>query len=176
MARRSQNGRAERHLCRATTQSGRPGGRWYHGAVPRLYFETDAPEPCPIEFGGPSDVLVYFLSLAFSTRYGSQHPLSQLTLLLRGGDYKIDTAPLMTFADRAVEVEADARELERVWQDGARLAATLRAVNAALAGDDARIAELTAETPDLRPRLEDLRRMAEWAEARGARVRLSFEL
>ncbi len=42
-------------------------------AVARLYFETDAGEACPVEFGGPSDVLVYFLSLAFSTRYGSQH-------------------------------------------------------------------------------------------------------
>lgn len=144
--------------------------------MPRLYFETDARGPCPLEFGGPSDVLVYFLSLAFSTRYGSQHPLSQLTMLLRGGAYKIDMAPLTTFADRAVEVEADARELERAWQEGGRLAATLRAVNGALAGDDARISELTAETPELRPRLLDLQRMAEWAEARGARVRLSFEL
>ena len=145
-------------------------------AVSRLYFETDNPEPCPIDFGGPSDVLVYFLSLAFSTRYGSVHPLSQLALLLRGGDYKIDMAPLTTFADRDVEVEADQRELDRVWQDGAKLAATLRAVNAALGGGDARIAELTADTPDLRPRLADLQRMAEWAGARGARARLSFDL
>lgn len=144
--------------------------------MPRLYFETDSPEPCPVDFAGPSDVLVYFLSLAFSTRYGSVHPLSQLALLLRGGDYKIDMAPLTTFADRDVEVEADQRELDRAWQDGARLAATLRAVNAALAAGDMRIAGLTADAPDLRPRLADLQRMAEWAEARGARVRLSFEL
>jgi hypothetical protein len=143
--------------------------------VSRLYFETDAPEPCPIEFGGPSDVLVYFLSLAFSTRYGSIHPLSQLALLLRG-EFKIDMAPLTTFADRDVEVEADARELERAWQEGARLAATLRGVNAALASGGARIAELTTDAPDLAERLTDLERMAAWAAERSARVRLSFEL
>lgn len=142
----------------------------------RLYFETDGDEACPAGFGGPSDVLVYFLSLAFSTRYGSIHPLSQLALLLRGGDYKIDLGPLTTFADRDVEVEADARELERAWQESGRLAATLAQVNAALASGDPRIAELTADTPELSPRLTDLQRMAEWAAARGARVRLSFEL
>jgi hypothetical protein len=143
--------------------------------VPRLYFETDATEPCPVEFAGPSDVLVYFLSLAFSTRYGSVHPLSQLALLLRG-EYKVNMTPLTTFADRDVEEEADRRELERVWQDAAPLAETLRAVAAALDAGDARIAELTADAPDLRARLGDLQHMAEWAAERGARVRLTFEL
>ncbi len=143
--------------------------------MPRLFFETDAAEPCPIEFEGPSDVLVYFLSLAFSTRYGSTHPLSRLALLLRG-EFKVDMAPLTTFADRDVEVEADAREMERAWQDGARLTATLHGVIEALASGDARIAELTADSPDLRERLADLERMAAWAAERSARVRLSFEL
>ena len=140
-----------------------------------LYFETDAPAPCPIEFGGPSDVLVFFLSLAFSTRYGALHPLSQLSLLLRG-EYKINMTPLTTFADRDVEVEADRVELERVWQDAPPLAENLRAVTAALASGDDRIAELTADAPGLRERLADLQRMAEWAAERGARVRLTFEL
>jgi Zn-dependent protease with chaperone function len=143
--------------------------------VSRLFFETDADERCPIEFGGPSDVLVYFVSLAFATRYGSQHPLSQLSLLLRG-ERKINMTPLTTFADRNVEVEADRIELERVWQDAGPLAETLRGVTDALASGDARFAELTADHPDLRDRLDDLRRMAEWAAERGVRVRLSFEL
>ena len=64
--------------------------------VSRFYFETDAAEPCPIAFGGADDVLVYFISLAFSTRYGSLHPLSQLALLLRG-EMKINLTPLTTF-------------------------------------------------------------------------------
>ena len=142
----------------------------------RLYFETDAPERCPLAFGGATDVLVYFLSLAFSARYGSVHPLSQLAVLLRGGDYKIDMRPLTTFADRDVEVEADARELERAWQEAASLAETLRGVNAALASGDARIAQMISESPGLPERLADLQRMAAWASERGARVRLSFDL
>ena len=141
----------------------------------RLFFETDPPEACPIGFGGPSDVLVYFLSLAFSTRYGSIHPLSQLALLLRG-EMKIDLGPLTTFADRNAEVEADERELERVWQDAGPLAETLGKVTEALASDDERIAVLTEDAPDLAARLGELREMAAWAAGRGMRVRLTFEL
>jgi hypothetical protein len=143
--------------------------------VPRFYFESDAAQPCPLEFGADADILVYFLSLAFSTRYGSLHPLSQLALLLRG-EMKIDLGPLTTFADREVEVEADQVELDRVWQDAAPLAATLAGVVAALASPDERIALLTQDAPDLGARLADLQRMAEWATGRGARVRMTFAL
>ncbi len=143
--------------------------------MPRFFFETDAAEPCPVEFGGAGDVLVYFLSLAFSTRYGSLHPLSQLALLLRG-ELKIDLGPLTTFADRDVEVEADQVELDRVWQDAGPLADTLSGVNGALASGDERIARLTADAPGLAARLADLQRMAAWAAARRARVRMTFEL
>jgi hypothetical protein len=141
----------------------------------QLFFETDPPGACPTEFGGPSDVLVHFLSLAFSTRYGSLHPLSQLALLLRG-EMKIDLGPITTFADRNVEEEADRVELERVWQDAAPLAASIRRIVDALDSGDDRIATLTEDAPSLRARLADLGRMAEWAAARGPRVRLTFEL
>ena len=147
----------------------------YAFGVPRLYVETDATEPCPADFGGPTDVLVYFLSLAFSTRYGSIHPLSQLALMLRL-EKKIDMKPITTFADRDIEEESDAREMERAWQDAAPLAASLTAVNAELASPDERIRELTADFPDLHDRLADLQRIAEWAAGRGARIRMSFEL
>jgi hypothetical protein len=140
-----------------------------------LYFETDAPQPCPIGFEGPTDMLVYFLSLAFSTRYGAQHDLARLALILRGV-HKIDLDPLTTFADRDVEVEADARELERVWQPAAPLAETVHAVNAVLAEGEADVDAIVAGAPGLRERLVDLQRMAEWAAAREARVRLSFDL
>lgn len=143
--------------------------------MPSFFFETDAPDPCPVAFGADAAVLVYFLSLAFSVRYGSQHELSRLALLLRG-EYKIDLGPLTTFADRDVEVEADAVELERVWQDAPPLAATLDRVVAALEAGDERIAALIAEFPDLLDRLRDLRRMTAWAAGRGARVRMTFEL
>ena len=140
----------------------------------RFYFETDPPSEPPA-FGGPADVLVYFLSLAFSTRYGSIHPLSQLAILLRG-ERKIDMTPLTTFADRDVEEPADERELRRAWQDAAPLAETLRQVNEALASGDERMAALLEETPDLPARLLDLERAAEDAEKTGARVRMTFEL
>jgi hypothetical protein len=141
----------------------------------QLFFETDPLDVCPIAFGGPSDVLVHFLSLAFSARYGSLHPLSQLALLLRG-EMKIDLGPITTFADRNVEEEADRIELERVWQDAAPLAGSIRRIVEALDSGDDRIAVLTEDAPALRARLADLARMAEWAAGRGARVRLTFEL
>jgi hypothetical protein len=143
--------------------------------MPTFFFESDIEEPCPIAFGGDASVLVYFLSLAFSTRYGSQHELSRLALLLRG-NYKIDLDPLTTFADRDVEVEADERELARVWQDAAPLASTLRQVMDVIDGSDERVGALIEATPDLADRLRDLLQMVEWAEARGARVRMTFEL
>jgi hypothetical protein len=143
--------------------------------MPTFFFETDAAEPCPITFGGDAAVLVYFLSLAFSTRYGSQHDLSRLALLLRG-EHKVDLDPLTTFADRNVEEEADERELARVWQDASALAETLRAVLRVLDEPGDRVVALLAGTPDLTPRLHDLLRMVDWAAERGARVRMTFEL
>ena len=139
-----------------------------------LFFETDPAGEGP-GFGGATDVLVYFLSLAFSTRYGAQHDLARLALVLRA-TYKIDLEPLLTFADRDIEVEADARELARVWQDAGPLAETLRKVNEALASGDEEVDGIVAGAPGLRERLVDLQAMAEAAAARGARVRLSFEL
>lgn len=144
--------------------------------MPRFFFETDPPEPCPAAFSGDTSVLVYFVSLAFSTRYGSQHDLSRLALLLRG-EHKVDLAPLTTFADRSIEEDADRDELERVWQDAATLAATLDSTVAALEAGDGRIDALAAAAgPDLVPRLRELHAMAAAAAGRGARVRLTFEL
>lgn len=141
----------------------------------RFFFETDAGEPCPLEFTAPADVLVHFLSFAFSTRYGAQHELSHLALMLRGR-FKIDLEPLTTFADRDVEEEADRVELERVWQDAVPLAACIRRVVDVLAAGDAEADALAAGTPDLMPRLRELLAMTEWAAGRGARVRMTFEL
>lgn len=145
--------------------------------MPTLFVETDPPIEATLT--GPTDTLVYFLSLGYSTKYGSIHPLSQLVLLLRG-ERKIDMGPLMTFADRDIEVEADQAEFDRVWQDAAPLAANIDAVIEALASADApgddRIATLTADTPDLAERLAELGRVAHAAAAANARIRLSFGL
>jgi hypothetical protein len=138
-------------------------------------FDIDGPAPRTPEFGGPTDELVAFLSFGFAARYGAQHDLTALALLLRG-ERKIDLQPLLTFADRNTEVEADERELERVWQPAAPLAETLDAVIAALEDGDERIEALAAATPALLPRLRELRDMARVAAERDARVRLTFEL
>lgn len=143
--------------------------------MPQFFFESDATEPAPIAFGGDPSVLVYFLSLAFSTRYGSQHDLSRLALLLRG-EFKINMTPITTFADRDVEVESDAQELARVWQDAEPLAASLREVVRTLESGDTRVNALVADTPDLLPRLRDLLAMSEWASQRRARVRMTYLL
>ena len=143
--------------------------------MPRFFFETDAGAACPIEFGGDADVLAAFLSFAFATRYGAQHPLSALALHLRA-TYKIDLKPLTFFADRKALDDADRADQEAAWQDAAPLAETLRSVVAALESNDDRIPDMTEETPDLLPRLRDLRDMAAWAAARDARSRMMFEL
>jgi hypothetical protein len=143
--------------------------------VSRLIVDVDAEQACPIAFSGATDELVAFLSFGFAARYGAQHPLTSLALLLRG-EYKIDLTPLLTFADREVEVEADARELERAWQPAAPLSETIDAVLTAMSSGDERIDELTSGTPELLARMRELGAMVRWASQRGARVRLTFEL
>ena len=141
----------------------------------QLFFEVEGDEVCPVAFSGATDELVAFLSFGFAARYGAQHPLTSLALLLRG-EYKIDLGPLLTFADRDVEVEADARELERAWQAAGPLAETVDAVVTAMSSGDARIDEMTSGAPQLLARLRELAAMAQWAAERGVRVRLTFEL
>ena len=143
--------------------------------MPRFFFETDSPESCPIDFAGDADVLAGFLSFAFATRYGAQHPLSALALHLRA-TYKIDMKPLTFFADHNAVDDADRADLDAAWQDAAPLAETLRRIVEALDSHDERIPQMTAETPDLLPRLRDLRDMAAWAAEHGARARMTFEL
>ncbi|HXF52384.1 MAG TPA: hypothetical protein VNM43_11965 [Dehalococcoidia bacterium] len=144
--------------------------------MPTAFFEADTAEPCPVAFGGDTADLVYFLSFAFSARYGAQHELTALSLRLRGGDDKIDLTPLLTFADRNPEDSADQRELDRVWQEAAPLAACCRRVVEALDRGDPEVRATLERYPGLRDRIDDLRRMAEWAASRGARVRITFAL
>ena len=143
--------------------------------MPTLYVDFDPPEPCPHAFAGDTSDVVYFLSFAFSARYGSTHELSRASLLLRG-EFNIDLRPLLTFADRQAEDAADKRELERVWQEAAPLAECCRQVVAALDSGNPQLRELTADFPALRDRLDELARMGIWAADRGAKVRLTFEL
>ena len=143
--------------------------------MPSVIIETDPPIDPPPSFAGDSAPLVYFLSFAFAGRYGSQHALTKASMLLRTGQHKIDLKPLLTFADRDVEDEADRLELERVWQDAAPLAECCRRVVAAI-DVDAAVRERLVEFPTLRDLLDELGRIAAQAADAGARIRVTYTM
>jgi hypothetical protein len=143
--------------------------------MPHIVIDYNPPLNDGRQFAADSSDLVYFLSWAFSQRYGANHELSIAALILRG-EYKVDLSPLLTFADRTVEDPADAEALERAWQDPGPLAETCRAVVAALAGGERRLADLQEDYPSLRSNIEELAEIAAWAAERGARVRVTYVL
>ncbi len=138
-----------------------------------LIVETTDPEPHP-GCSGPALDLLTFLTFGASERYGALHPLSGVANILRR-KHNIDLLPLFTFGDAVPEDEEDERELERIWQDPARLAACCTAVIETIEATP-RLQELSQGFPELLPRLADLQRIAERAAARGARVRLTYRL
>jgi hypothetical protein len=138
-----------------------------------LIVETTDPEPHP-GFSGPALDLLTFLTFGASERYGAMHPLSGVANILRR-KHGIDLLPLFSFGDAVSEDEEDERYLERIWQEPEPLAACTAAAVERL-GAVPRLQELSQGFPDLVPRLEDLQRIAEWAAARGAKVRLTYRL
>jgi hypothetical protein len=143
--------------------------------VPRIILDFDPPHPDAPAFTTGTPDLVYFLSWAYSARYGASHELSEAAGILRN-DLKIDLLPLLTFADRDVEDPADEETLERAWQDAAALARCCEETARALANDNGRLSELIEDYPDLRLNIEELGWIAAWAEERGARIRVTYEL
>jgi hypothetical protein len=143
--------------------------------VPRIVLDFEPPQPDAPAFASDTADLVYFLSWAFSTRYGANHELSVAALVLRG-EFKIDLTPLLTFADRNVEEPGDEEALERAWQDAAPLADCCTRVAAALGSEEKRLTEIRAEYSALRANIEELGRIAGWAADRGARLRVTYEL
>ena len=143
--------------------------------MPRIVLDYDPEQPEAPAFERDTSELVFFLSWAFSQRYGANHELSQASMVLRS-EHKIDLTPLLTFADRDVEDPADADVLERSWQDAAPLAECCVRVTEALHGDDQRLAELTEEYPNLAANIEELGRIAALTADRGARIRITYEL
>ena len=132
--------------------------------------QTDAPQ-----FASDTADLVYFLSWAFSSRYGATHEMSVASLVLRG-EFKIDLVPLLTFADRNIEDPADAEALQLAWQDAAPLAECCEAVAQALASGEKRLTAIQEDYPSLRENIAELGRIARWAAERGARVRVTYVL
>ena len=143
--------------------------------VPRIVLDFDPEQPDAPAFQTETSELVFFLSWAFSQRYGANHEMSQAAMVLKG-EYKIDLVPLLTFADRDVEDPSDEDVLERSWQDAAPLAECCQQITGALRGDDRRLNDLTEEYPNLAGNVEELGRIAAWTAERGARIRITYEL
>jgi hypothetical protein len=143
--------------------------------VPRIVLDFDPPQPEAPAFTADTADLVYFLSWAYSARLGGTHELAVAATILRA-EFKIDLAPLLTFADRNVEVPEDEETLERSWQDAGPLAECCGRVAEALGSDEKRLAELRDDYPALRENIEELGRIADWAAQRDARIRVTYEL
>ncbi len=143
--------------------------------MPRIILDFDPALPDAPGFEGDTADLVYFLSWAFSARYGANHEMSLASLVLRG-EFGIDLKPLLNFADREVEMEADAEQLEKAWQDAAPLAETCAKVVEALESAEPRLQALREDYPGLKGNIAELGRIAAAADEQGARIRVTFEL
>ena len=141
----------------------------------RFFVEIDAAEPCPLDFEGDPDIVLFFASWAYTVQFGGMHELARAALHLQRR-HKINLRPILRYADRHIEEQADELELERMWQPAEELAACCRAIASALEGGDTALDELVAGYETLAPRMRELASICEWAAARGARVRLSFDL
>jgi hypothetical protein len=141
--------------------------------VPRIILDFDPPQAVAPGFTNDTSDLVYFLSWAYSARFGASHELSRVALILRG-EFKIDLQPLLTFADRDVEDPDDQVILDRSWQDAGPLAECCAAVANALAGDNDELRELVAEYPSLQPAIEELGHIAASAAESGRQIRVTY--
>jgi hypothetical protein len=140
-----------------------------------LVVEFDTPEVCPLVFRDDANLVLFFISWAYSIRFGGMHELAQAALHLQRR-HKVDLRPLLTFADREVEDPDDQFALDHAWQDAAALALACRATAAALETDDATLHALLEGYEALAARLRDLATLCDWGAARGAPVRLTFTL
>lgn len=143
--------------------------------MPRIILDYDPNTPHAPQIEEDTSELVYFLSWAFSARYGGNHEMSLAALILRG-EFKIDTVPLLTFADRNVEDPADEETLERSWQDAAPLAECCRRVADAFASGEKRLTAITEESPSLHRNIVSLGECASWAAQHETRIRVTYEL
>lgn len=142
-------------------------------SMPRVIIDFEPSAPDAPGFDSDSSQLVYFLSWAFSARYGGNHELALASLVLRG-EFKIDIKPLLTFADREIEEPEDAEPLERAWQEAAPLAEACERIVEAFDGGNQKLDELQEHYPRLRDNIETLGRLATWARGRDAQIRITY--
>lgn len=143
--------------------------------VPRVIVDFDPPQPDAPSFESDTSDFVYFLSYAYSSRFGASHELALVALSLRT-EHKINLAPLLNFADRDAEDEDDLKLLDEAWQDPAPLVECCRRIIETIDAGEPRFVAMQAEYPELRRNIEELGAMAAWADERSARVRITYEL
>lgn len=141
----------------------------------RFFVEIESDEPCPLDFLGNPDIVLFFASWAYTVQFGGMHELAQAALHMQRR-HKVSMRPILRYADRQIDDEADERELERCWQPATELATGCRATVTALEAGDEKLDELVAGYEALAPRLRELAAIADWAAERDARVRLSFDM
>jgi hypothetical protein len=139
-----------------------------------LIIETTAGEQPPFELSNSGAELTYFLSFAVAERYGAQHELAEASGILKRQS-RINLGPLLQFGDAHVENEEEREDLEKLWQDPKRVGEAARQVVDAVA-KSAKLQTLLAEFPDLVVQLEELAEIADWADEKGAKLRLTYAL
>lgn len=143
-------------------------------AVAELQVETTA-EGEPPQFLGPTSDLVHFLSFAVAERYGATHDLSGAARILRERGRGDVLRPLLTFAEDNPADADDRRDMEQIWQDAQPVAGAARWAAGEIRSSRV-LRQLTADFPQLLPRLDELAQIAAWSAERGARIRLLFRL
>lgn len=143
--------------------------------MPRIIVDLDPPLESASVFKSDSADLVYFLSWAFSARYGANHEMSLAALVLKS-EFKIDLKPLLTFADRDAEEPADEEALERAWQEAEPLQDTCDQIAAALASGEKQLAALQETYSGLGGNISELGKIAATAAAGGRRIRVTYLL
>ena len=124
---------------------------------------------------GEGATLVAFMSFAAVRGFGARHPL--IALADRVAELGVRLGPLTTFYERGAEDSEDEANLERAWQDGAPLAASLAALAVTLATDE-RAAQFVrrAGAESLAGEGAALEAIAERAGRAKRRVRLTYDL
>src|SRR5688572_22927011 len=136
-----------------TVEAQRAAGR-------RFFVEVDSAEPCPLDFEGDPDIVLFFASWAYTVQFGGMHELAQAALHLQR-KHKVNLRPLLRYADRQIDDEADERELERCWQPAADVAVCCRAIVTALESGDEKLDGLVEGFTTLAPRLGELASICE---------------
>lgn|GEM_PF-937411 len=128
------------------------------------------------ELPGGGAAFVAFLSFALARGLGGQHPLIALAEHLRR-EHRLRLGPFERFYEGVPEDEEDTALLERMWQPAAELEEAVNGLAACLERDElGRALAERGAAPGLLAEVAALRELLREPAARGARVRLSYEL